>query len=89
MQRSHSSAPHGLGCKREVLSLAREQPNCVNWDQHPQILLPMVCNKAGFGLRFRLPTISSLRGPVCFYSRQSGGLSIMNVLVSSGRDKNN
>lgn len=43
----------------------------VKWDQHPQILLPMVCNKAGFGPRFKLPMISSLGGPACFYSRQN------------------
>lgn len=82
MQRPLSSAPHGLGCKREVPSVAREQAHTLNWDQHPQILLPIVCNTAGSNVQQFLPP-----GPVCFYSRQNEGLSIMSVLVRSERHK--
>lgn len=60
----------------------------VNKDQHSHIQILTVCNKADFDLRFKLPTVSSQREPVCLDSRQNRGLSIMNVLVSSERDKN-
>lgn len=74
---------------KRLLPLVREQLNTVNWDQQPQNLLPMICNKGSFGLRLKFTMISFLRGPGSFYPRQNGGLWIMNVLISSGRDETN
>lgn len=88
MQRSLSSAPHGLGGKWEVPSLAREQPNTVlSGISIHRSYFPWFVTKQVLALGSNSQRFLPWEGLRVSTQGRISRLSIMNLLVSPGRDK--